>query len=144
MKRGFTLLELMVVIAVVAILAALLVINLQGISADAKNSVAKSDLRNIKTALIMYEAHFNLLPPQEDWEECLQNDDPRIIDRIPPDPWSPSGDKYRYKLNSDSPAGKTYVVLSVGANGVEEVKVYYDRVTDKGDDIIVTNARSLE
>ncbi|MCD6219184.1 prepilin-type N-terminal cleavage/methylation domain-containing protein [Candidatus Calescamantes bacterium] len=142
--RGFTLLELMIVIAVLGILAAVLIVNLQGVSREAKTSVAKSDLRTLKTALILYESHFNSLPPQSTWESSLQADRPRIIDRVPQDPFSQEGEKYIYKLNTDSPAGKTYVVLSVGENGKDDTLVFYDRVNKGEDDLIATNARVIE
>ena len=142
--RGFTLLELMIVVAVLAILAAILVVNLGGVSAEAKNSVAKSDLRTLKTALILYENHFNSFPPVNDWESCLQKDEPRVIDRISADPFNQNGEKYIYKLNTDSPSGKTYVVLSVGKNGSDDTQVFYDRVVKGKDDLIATNARKVE
>ncbi len=142
--RGFTLLELMIVVAVLGILAAVLILNLQGISGDAKTSVAKSDLRTLKTAVVLYESHFNALPPQSYWEKALQEDEPRIIDRVPADPYNQQGGKYIYKLNTDAPAGKTYVVLSVGKNGKDDTQVFYDRVIKGSDDYLVTNARRIE
>ena len=144
MRGGFTLLELMLVVAVLGIIAAILIFNLQGLSEEAKESVAKSDLRNLKSALILYENHFNALPPEDEWEEALKRDNPRIIDRVPPDPFSPTGDKYVYKLNTDSPPSRTYVVLSVGKNGKVDTEVYYDRVVSGGDDYFVTNAREVQ
>jgi len=143
-EGAFTLLELMIVVVILGIVVGILIFNFQGITQEAKESVVKSDLRAIKSALIIYENHFNSLPPVDSWEECLKRDRPRIIDRVPQDPFHPQGKKYTYKLNTDSPTGRTYVVLSVGKNGEVDTEVYYDRVVSSGDDYFVTNARKIE
>ena len=145
MKKGFTLMELMIVVAVLAILAAILIPNFRGITADAKNSTAKADLRNLKMAVILYQNQFNVLPDDssaDKFEECLQNYSPRVVDRVPVDPWSSSGAKYQYAVSADE---TTFGIWSVGQNGTSETTITNDTCTfgANADDIVATNAATI-
>jgi len=53
-KHGFTLIELLVVISIIGILVTLIAANLNSARSRARDTQRKSDLRNIKTALMMY------------------------------------------------------------------------------------------
>lgn len=53
-QGGFTLIELLVVISIIGILAVLLIANFMGTRERARDTARKSDLRMIKTALMMY------------------------------------------------------------------------------------------
>lgn len=61
-RGGFTLVELLVVIAVIAVLAALLLPALAGSKASAKSAACKSNLRQIGLALIMYAEEYGKYP----------------------------------------------------------------------------------
>ena len=58
-KKGFTLIELMIVIAIIAILAAILVPNFVKARAQGQLTACKSNLKNIGTAEEMYAADHN-------------------------------------------------------------------------------------
>ena len=144
-KWGFTLMELMIVVAVLAIIAAILIPNFRGITAEAKNSTAKADLRNLKTAVILYQNKYNVLPDDssvDKFEECLQNYSPRVVDRVPADPWSSTGAKYRYDVAADN---QTYAIWSVGPNDTTDVTVGNDQINfgANADDIVATNAKTI-
>jgi type II secretion system protein G len=61
--KAFTLIELLIVVAIIAILAAIAVPNFLEAQVRAKVSRAKSDIRNFATALEAYRVDNNLYPP---------------------------------------------------------------------------------
>jgi general secretion pathway protein G len=54
MRKGFTLVELLVVISLIGILASLLIVSLEGSRKSARDGRRKADLEQIRTALEMY------------------------------------------------------------------------------------------
>ena len=62
-KRAFTLIEILIVIAVLGILAAVVVPKFQEYSQKAKESAAKSNLKLFRDAIERYAAQHNGIPP---------------------------------------------------------------------------------
>lgn len=112
MKRhgGFTLIEMMIVIAVIAILVGVLLPQFRGTQDEAAEQRAKAELRTIATAIESYYIHnSNALPVTL---SALTSVTPRIISSIPSDPFNGST-AYQYARDTNS---VYYVVYSIGSD----------------------------
>jgi len=72
-KRGFSLVELMIVVAVLGILAAIVVPQFQSHSTQARQAVAKDSLRILRSAIELYTAQHGGIPPG------YEDDDPQTV-----------------------------------------------------------------
>jgi len=63
MKKAFSLVELMIVVAVLGILAAIVVPQFQNHATQAKESTSKSNLRTLRSAIELYTTQHKGIPP---------------------------------------------------------------------------------
>ena len=120
LQTGFTLIELMVVLVIIGVLAALIVPNVLDRADDARVMAAKTDVGNLVQALKLYKLDNQRLPTTEQGLQALVakptngpipgNWKP-YLDKLPNDPW---GRPYQYL--SPGVKGETDV-LSLGADG---------------------------
>ena len=83
--RGFTLIEMMIVIVVIAILIGVLLPNFRGTQDEAAEQRARSEMRTLATAIESYYIHnSNSLPTNL---TALITATPRIISVVPDDPF---------------------------------------------------------
>ena len=119
--RGFTLIELMVVLVIIGVLAALIVPNVLDRTDDARATAARTDVNNLVQALKLYKLDNQRYPTAEQGLDALvrkptagsvpPNWKP-YLDKLPTDPW---GHPYQYV----NPGVKgEFDVFSFGADGV--------------------------
>jgi general secretion pathway protein G len=116
--RGFTLIEIMVVIVILGVLAALVVPSVLSRTDDARNVAAKSDLAAIRQALKLYRLDNQRYPSSEQGLNALVT---RPTDPPLPPNWKPGG--YLEKLPRD-PWGHPYQYLNPGLKSDVDVFTY--------------------
>ncbi len=122
-NTGFTLIEIMVVVIVLAILAATIVPKFTGATQEAKVSSALSDIKNLENALERYYLRLDRYPTAGEGLRVLVDPPSRDADKwrgpyiaeLRPDPW---GNEYQYR-SPGIHGSKTFDLWSWGADGVE-------------------------
>ena len=113
-SRGFTLIELMVVIVILSLLAVLVRPKITGRSDDAKVADAKVQIRNLETALKLYKLDNGVFPSTEQGLQALVTKP--TVGKIPGDKYKPEGYLENKNIPKD-PWGNDYVYLSPGEHG---------------------------
>lgn len=117
-RAGFTLIEIMVVIVILGLLAALVVPKLIGRTEEAKKTQARVQIKHVQQALELFKLDNGFFPGTDQGLEALVRvpDAGRIpknyrkggyIDRVPKDPW-----------------GNPYVYVSPGTHGDYDISSY--------------------
>ncbi|MGF1456024.1 MAG: type II secretion system major pseudopilin GspG [Alphaproteobacteria bacterium] len=117
--RGFSLLELLVVLAILALLAGVVAPRVIGQLGKAKGQTASVQIENIKTALDMFLIDVGRYPTRDEGLDALVNPagsmtgwaGPYLTDGVvPADPW---GKAFRY---APAPDGNGVLVYTLGAD----------------------------
>ena len=121
--RGFTLIEIMVVVVILGILAATIIPQFIGTTHDAKVSAAKSNIAELEAALERFNIHLDRTPTAEEGLKALveppTGEEKRwrgpYIKLLRPDPW---GHPYQYrKPGVHHPS--SFDIWSRGADGAD-------------------------
>ncbi|NOX97527.1 MAG: type II secretion system major pseudopilin GspG [Nitrospirae bacterium] len=130
-KKGFTFIELLLVIIIIGVLAAMAIPRFAGKSEEAKRAVARADVEaNIAIALDLFELDNGRYPTTEEGlaalrtkpSEAVNWNGPYLKKRVPVDPWK-----------------HPYIYLSPGIHNPEDYDLYSygpDGVEGGGDDIV--------
>lgn len=121
-ESGMTLIEIMMVVAILGILIAVVVPNLIGQDQDARRTAQKADIRTIGQALDIYHMQNGHYPSTDQGLQALVakptgHPEPKAwgpapyLRRYPMDQW---GNEYVYVEE-----GHTFELMSLGADGVE-------------------------
>ena len=123
-SSGFTLIEIMVVLVIIAILGALIGPQILGRVDEARRTAAEQDIRTLGTALDLYRMDNFRYPTTDQGLESLvrKPDDPTVRNwksdgylksrTVPKDPW---GNEYLYL--QPGTRGGAYDLYSLGADG---------------------------
>jgi general secretion pathway protein G len=112
-SRGFTLIELMVVITILGLLASITSVGVMKYLKQAKIDRAKMDMRAIVDGIKHYRLRTNKIPASIA-DMCGPDEDTRDLDRTEPpkDPW---GGEYVYTPKDR----RSYDLVCLGGDGVE-------------------------
>lgn len=111
LDAGFTLIEIMVVVVILAVLATMVVPRIMDRPGQARIVKAKQDIRTLEAALNLYKLDNYVLPTTDQGLEALVVRP--TIEPLPPQ-WKQGG--YLPRLPKD-PWGKPYLYLSPGLQG---------------------------
>jgi general secretion pathway protein G len=121
---GFSFIEVMIVVVILAILATLLIPRVMGRTEDAKRAAAKAQISNLESALQLYKLDNGNVPSTEQGLKALVerpiSGPPApnwkaggYIPKVPADPWG-----FAYKYATPSAQGGEFEIISFGADGV--------------------------
>jgi general secretion pathway protein G len=115
--HGFTLIELMIVVIIIAALAAMVAPSLISRSDDAKEKIALGDIHSLDLALKLFRLDTGAFPTTEQGLDALLTATGKgpYLEKKPLDPW---GRKYLYRCpGTHRPT--TYDIFSAGKDGKE-------------------------
>ncbi len=122
-EKGFTLVELMVVIVIIGLLATLVALTVLPQLGKANGQKAKADIATLDSALELYRLNNLTYPATSDGLGALLSAPPSLTDpsryqaggyikKLPKDPW---GRDYRYEYPGKH---SSYDIYTLGADGV--------------------------
>ena len=116
--KGFSLIELLLVLVILATLAAIVIPKFTNRSKEARNTAAQTDISNIETSLDAFEIDCGRYPTEQEGLNALVNQPDGVtgwkstLTKLPKDPW---GNPYIYRQPGRHNTS-TYDLSSSGPN----------------------------
>jgi type II secretion system protein G len=140
-ERGFTLIEMMIVVAIIAILVAILVPNFMRARAQAQTAACEANLKEIATALELYQTDHEAYPDVASLTN-VTNTEANLgpyLRQTPIDPVDPTGN-YQYQTTGYNTGNATYAIVCPGSHdpatltaiGGTSAKVHISYSSDNG------------
>ena len=127
MRRAFSLIELLIAIAILVAIGLLVTQSLSGTKAEADLDLTKADLNTFGRSLERFEIHMNRMPSEEEgiaalWSSTVLEDEdeaskwrgPYVTKPIPENRW---GTAWQYVAPSELVEGMPYDIVSAGPDG---------------------------
>ncbi|MDE2482419.1 MAG: prepilin-type N-terminal cleavage/methylation domain-containing protein [bacterium] len=113
-ERGFTLIEMMVVVAIIAILVAILVPNFIRARAQAQTAACEANLKEIATALELYQTDHEAYPSANAAPVVASDANlAPYLKQTPVDPVNPAG-QYTYTTTNPTAGDASYTIVCPG------------------------------
>ncbi|MHB8140741.1 MAG: type II secretion system protein [Vulcanimicrobiaceae bacterium] len=113
-ERGFTLVEMMIVIAIIAILVSILVPNFIRARAQAQTAACMMNLKEIATALELYETDHLAYPPSGAVDGNVSNPLLPYLKQVPIDSAAGPGASYSFAVTGGSTSVASYTITCPG------------------------------
>ena len=110
-ERGFTLVEMMVVLVIIGLLATVVIVNVMPATDRATRTRAMADIDTLGQAIDMYRLENMRYPTSQEGLNALV---PKYVRRLPNDPWDTP-----YVYGAPGPNGTPYQIGSLGADKSE-------------------------
>jgi len=125
-KKAFTLIELLIVIAVISILIGIALPRFKGMQDEGNIAKSKGELRTLQSALESYYIHNSNAYPAA--LSSLTSAVPNLVSSIPADPFSTTSASYGYVRGGTN--NKFFVVYSVGPSANGSATITLDAVVE--------------
>ncbi len=141
-KKGLTIVEILIVLAIIAILSNWMVLSIKGFQNEARQSQVKADLKTLQVALEAYYKNNSTYPDPANYQSLLVNASPRILESNLVDPFvTQVSSTYAFSLSSNR---AYYVLYSVGLSMNGSVQINDEgKITASGSPIWVSNSSNI-
>lgn len=129
MKKGFTLVELLVVVAIIGLLTGMVVISIQNVKAKARDAQRVADINSIATALSLYHNDFNAYPIFDGYTTgtdvlSIALKDAGTISTAPTDPLNTGNYQYYYQSTDGTDYYLEYYLETNSVSGKSQGRNY--------------------
>lgn len=139
-EKGFTLIEIMIVIVIIGMLVGFVALNLVGQSDEAKHTAARVQIENFGSALTLYKVDNGIYPSTEQGLRALIE---APTAGTLPKKWRENGYLSKKQIPKD-PWGYEYIYVSPGLHAGYDLSSYGADNAPGGDDIATKDINSWE